>query len=434
MKNFLLIILLFSTALSCTRKKDTGVHFSGEFPDLKATNALFVVRVEENGRMVKYRTLIKNGKFNLTVDSLKKGVYNAWIEWPVPFENRRITSRNHTGVVVSRYLPKTVMRRSIGKRLYINPEQSRNYYVLPAKPLTQEMIDRYDSVSYLRTDLYRLTVVSEAADTKLYEELESERENFMKFKTYQIFDSLYQASRKPDKIADDYRGTAWRINLRKNYPVYLKNKRDIIRKHLNSPIAALDFLDIKNEQLLNNIDEYESLLNRMRGRAKESPYYQQAKLKLDAMKNPLAIGNVSPLPTGDTPQSEQINFNPSDYNFTLLEFWASWCAPCREQNPQWNDLLSKYKDTDFKILGISLDKALSSWKAAIRQDGLDQWLHISDLGDSFNGSNALRYGIQAIPFNILIDRKGLIVAKEISPNELDSLLENRLATTQLEVF
>jgi len=413
------LLLFLSQILACT-SPDSRVTITGEFP---AENAEVWLTVEQDDETSRYTTYIKDGKFQIKIDSVEKGVYNIIIGWARPFDKRYFTYRDKKGAVTRVYKPQVLKYHSINKKLYINPAQSLTYHISTEKDINKEFIDNLDSVSYMKTNLLRLRTASDAEDTQLFERLDSAKEYFTGYTRYLIFDSLYNSSKRKDKIDDDFIGQAIKLNIRENYPTLLKTRREIIKNHLDNPIAAWDILDIGNDQLLAEIDEYEKLLEQMKDRAKESPYYKQAILKLSALKRPLVSGETLAFPTGYAPDGGEVNFTPAFHRYTLVEFWASWCAPCRVQNPDWNELLYHYKDKGFQILGVSLDVSEANWRKAIESDHLDDWIHISDLGDGFRGSNALRYGIQAIPFNILIDQQGRIVTQNIRPAELGKFLE-----------
>ena len=108
----------------------------------------------------------------------------------------------------------------------------------------------------------------------------------------------------------------------------------------------------------------------------------------------------------------------------LIDFWASWCIPCRQENPNLSRIYQKYKSKGFEILGVSLDADRKNWLKAVEQDKLN-WLHVSDLRGQKN-EIAVTFNIDAIPDNILIDREGRIMAKRITSQELEQILNGTL--------
>lgn len=106
--------------------------------------------------------------------------------------------------------------------------------------------------------------------------------------------------------------------------------------------------------------------------------------------------------------------------YILIDFWASWCGPCRAENPNMLKAYNAYKDKNFEIVAISLDDKKQAWKSAVDQDALP-WIQVSDLR-GFNNEVAEMYGIKAIPRNFLIDPSGKIIAKNLRGDELDKVL------------
>ena len=102
--------------------------------------------------------------------------------------------------------------------------------------------------------------------------------------------------------------------------------------------------------------------------------------------------------------------------YILLDFWASWCGPCREENPNLVNTFKEFKDKGFNILGVSADNDKNSWINAIKQDGL-LWENVSDLQGDKNHA-ALTYGISAYPTNFLINEEGIIIAKNLRGDQL----------------
>lgn len=110
--------------------------------------------------------------------------------------------------------------------------------------------------------------------------------------------------------------------------------------------------------------------------------------------------------------------------FVLVDFWASWCKPCRNENPNVVSAYQQFKDKNFTILGVSLDKEKEGWVKAIADDQLT-WSHVSDL--KFWDSKVVPlYGIEGIPFNVLLDPEGKVIAKDLRGSELHAKLNEVL--------
>ena len=125
--------------------------------------------------------------------------------------------------------------------------------------------------------------------------------------------------------------------------------------------------------------------------------------------------------TAKTPTGASISLLKSLGTVTLIDFWASWCGPCRKENPENVRIYNLYKSKGIQIVGVSLDKDLEKWKSAIAKDGL-LWIHISNLKE-WDDPIAKLYGVESIPFTVLLDAKGVIIAKDLHGKDL----ENKLA-------
>ena len=110
---------------------------------------------------------------------------------------------------------------------------------------------------------------------------------------------------------------------------------------------------------------------------------------------------------------------------TYVDFWASWCGPCRRENPNVVRAWNEYKDRGFDVFSISLDRDVSKWKRAIDQDGLAWPYHISDL-KGWSSVVSTLYGVSSIPHAILIDADGTVVATHLRGNQLERELEKLL--------
>ena len=106
--------------------------------------------------------------------------------------------------------------------------------------------------------------------------------------------------------------------------------------------------------------------------------------------------------------------------YVLVDFWASWCVPCRAENPNVVKAYAQLKDKNFEIVGVSLDQGKAAWAEAVRKDGLP-WIHVSDL-KGWKNEVAVMYGINSVPQNLLIDPNGQIIAKNLRGDELTQKL------------
>jgi len=112
-------------------------------------------------------------------------------------------------------------------------------------------------------------------------------------------------------------------------------------------------------------------------------------------------------------------------NVVLVDFWASWCGPCRRENPNVVNIYKKYHDQGLEIYSVSLDKQRDAWLKAIKDDGLLWPNHVSDL-NGWNSSGGKSYGIMSIPATVLIDREGKIIARNLRGTELEEAIAKEL--------
>lgn len=123
-------------------------------------------------------------------------------------------------------------------------------------------------------------------------------------------------------------------------------------------------------------------------------------------------------PNGDT-----IKFANIKAKYILVEFWASWCPPCRQFNPSLVSLYNTYQPKGFEVLSISLDHKVDKWQNAIATDGLKWPYHISDLG-GWDSHWAVKFGVESIPSSFLVDSSGKVIASNMSHEQLELTLTN----------
>ncbi len=143
-------------------------------------------------------------------------------------------------------------------------------------------------------------------------------------------------------------------------------------------------------------------------------YHQQVEVERKT-----AIGAAAPEIALTDPDGKIRKLSSLKGKVVLIDFWASWCGPCRKENPNVVAMYGKYHDKGFEIYSVSLDKDRSSWLAAIDKDNLIWPDHVSDL-KYWKSEGAAAYGVTSIPFTVLIDKKGKIVAKKLRGDELEN--------------
>ena len=119
--------------------------------------------------------------------------------------------------------------------------------------------------------------------------------------------------------------------------------------------------------------------------------------------------------------NQQLDLSDLQGQAVYVDFWASWCGPCRKSNPELISVYEEYKDQGFAILGVSLDQDRNNWIKAIEKDQLP-WENVSDLKGSENEASLI-YNVNAIPDNVLIDENGIIVARTLRGEDLKKKLE-----------
>lgn len=155
----------------------------------------------------------------------------------------------------------------------------------------------------------------------------------------------------------------------------------------------------------------------------ESPYTKALLARLGAMRN-VAVGQAAPEITLPNPDGKNVSLSSLRGKYVLIDFWASWCGPCRQENPNVVRMYNKYKDKGFEIFGVSLDESRDKWLKAIAMDKLT-WPHVSDL-KGWSSSAAQLYNIQAIPQTLLLDKQGKIIAKNLRGKALEEKLASLL--------
>lgn len=148
---------------------------------------------------------------------------------------------------------------------------------------------------------------------------------------------------------------------------------------------------------------------------------QQKKEEVEREKRS-AIGSIAPELGFESPEGKVITLESLRGNYVLIDFWASWCRPCRMENPNVVRLYNEYHDKGFTVYSVSLDNSKDRWEAAIQQDGLIWPNHVSDL-KQWQSEAVKIYNFKGIPFTVLIDPEGKIIAKNLRGPSLENKLK-----------
>jgi peroxiredoxin len=203
-------------------------------------------------------------------------------------------------------------------------------------------------------------------------------------------------------------------------------KREVdkfVASHNDSPVAP--FVVMVTSEMDQDVASLERRYTKFNKNVQNGFYGKIVKQQIDNSKKG-AIGTEAIDFTQADVDGKNVSLSSFRGKYVLVDFWASWCRPCREENPNVVRAFNKYKDKNFTVLGVSLDQSRAPWLKAIKNDNL-VWTQVSDL-KGWGNEAAAKYNIQSIPQNFLIDPSGKIIARNLRGQDLVSKLDEILGS------
>lgn len=371
MKKITLLALFTLSIISCNNLKDNEFLISGTANGIENGKKVFVEIQDENGVIAKDTGVIENGKFELkgSTDNIDLGfirIENEKINLPIILEEGKIKIN-----IVKDSLQKSTIEGTFNNDKF---QKFNNESVA-----ILEKVKKFE-----KENNPKMQKALAAKDTVTVNKIKKEYKNFQ-------------------NDMNDYSKT------------FIKN----------NPDAFISVLLLENFLMREYIPatEIKSFYDKLDKKLVNTKSAQNIKKTLDLMLA-VVVGKPAPKFSAKSPEGKLISLDESLGKVTIVDFWASWCAPCRKENPNVVALYNEYHSKGLNIIGVSLDQDATKWKDAIAKDNLS-WIHVSNL-KYWDEPIGKQYGISSIPATFILDAKGNIVAKDLRGDALRAKVKELL--------
>lgn len=210
--------------------------------------------------------------------------------------------------------------------------------------------------------------------------------------------------------------------LQGQYQDFLRKEQEQIAALLEASAPSVGVIHLLQTNTIDKDKFFSTYLNVAEKLKKEWSGYSVARNFIESVDRMKATAIGQPAPEIALPDvnGQIVKLSSLRGKYVLVDFWAKWCGPCRQENPNVVRVYNKYKDKGFTVFGVSLDRRKEDWLQAIQQDGLT-WTHVSDL-KYWQSEAAKTYNITSIPFSVLVDPNGIIIDKNLRSGALDQRL------------